>query len=74
MADERSRKAAERFQMAMHLYELAEAMLRQKLRRQYPEASAEEIDQRVIEWRLHRPGAEFGDGPGVPIVWPRQRE
>lgn len=72
MATEQSRRAAERFQLALSLYELAEEMLRQKLRRKYPEASAEEIDLRVIEWRLRRPGAEFGDGPGHPIPWPRQ--
>ncbi len=74
MSNERSRRAAERFQMALSLYELAEDMLRQKLRRKHPEASAEEIDQRVLEWRLHRPGAEFGDAPGQPVPWPRPRE
>lgn len=69
-----SQRAAERFQLALALYELAEEMLRQKLRRKHPHASAEEIDQRVIEWRLHRPGAEFGDGPGQVVPWPRSRE
>ncbi len=74
MADASSQRAAERFQLALSLYELAENMLRQKLRRKHPEASAEEIDLRVAEWRLRRPGAEFGDGPGQPVAWPRPRE
>lgn len=73
MSDERNQRVAERFQMAMSLYELAEDMLRHKLRRKHPEASAEEIDLRVLEWRLHRPGAEYGDGPGQPVPWPRAR-
>lgn len=74
MPSERNRRAAERFQTALALYELAEEMLRQKVRREHPEASEEEIEQHVVEWRLHRPGAEFGDGPGLPVPWPRRHE
>lgn len=74
MANEQSRQAAERFQMALSLYELAEEMLRQKVRRQHPDASSDEIDRLVIEWWMRRPGAEHGDGPGQKIAWPRTRE
>jgi hypothetical protein len=71
MGENSSHRAAERFQLALSLYELAEDMLRQKLRRTRPHASAEEIDLSVLEWRQRRPGAEFGDGQGQAVTWPR---
>lgn len=74
MQASRSSLAAERFQLALSLYELAESMFRQKLRRTQPEASEEEIDKRVLEWQQRRPGAEFGDAEGQPVVWPRRKE
>lgn len=39
-------------------------MKRQSLRRSNPEASDEEIEQRLQQWLLDRPGAEHGDSPG----------
>ncbi len=39
-------------------------MKRQSLRRSNPEASDEEIEQRLQRWLLDRPGAEHGDSPG----------
>jgi hypothetical protein len=54
----------ERFRVAMELYELAEAMLRQRLRRKHPDATEDEIDALVVAWRSRRPGAEDGDAPG----------
>ena len=39
-------------------------MKRQTLRRSHPQASAEEIEQRLQQWLLDRPGAEHGDSPG----------
>lgn len=58
--------------MALALYELGERMLRQKLRRQRPEASDAEIDALIVDWLHRRPGAELGDGEGRPVPWPRR--
>jgi len=64
---------AERFRMTLALFEVAEAQMRQRLRRQYTGASEEEIDAKVQAWLLHRPGAEQGDALGRPIPWPPRR-
>jgi hypothetical protein len=37
-----------------------------KLKRERPEITQPEIDEAVSKWYRHRPGAEFGDGVGVP--------
>jgi hypothetical protein len=60
-----------RFQQALDLYELAEAMVRQRLKRENPDADEAFIEAGVIAWRLHRPGAENGDAPGRVVPWPR---
>lgn len=65
--------ASERLRVAFDLYEAGEALLRQRLRRQSPEMSEEDIEARVVAWRLRRPGAELGDGDGEPVAWPRSR-
>jgi hypothetical protein len=59
--------------MTLALFELAEAQMRQRLRRQHAGASDEEIDAMVQAWLLHRPGAEHGDAVGRPISWPPRR-
>ena len=61
-----------RLQVALDLYDLGEQLLRQKLRRQQPELSPSDIEQRVEAWRLQRPGAEHGDGEGRVVPWPRR--
>ena len=63
---------AERFKTTLELFELGEAMLRQKLRRKHPSAGEAEIQALVQEWRERRPGAEHGDGVGRPVAWPRR--
>ena len=73
MVSERHRLAAERFRIAMALYDAGEAMLRQKIRRKSPQATDQEIQAQVVEWRRRRPGAEHGDAEGRPIPWPRHR-
>jgi hypothetical protein len=65
--------AAERFQVALALFDLGERMLRQRLKRRRPEASEAQIDELVAQWLLRRPGAEHGDSQGRQIAWPRQR-
>lgn len=72
MATKSRNLTAERFQTTLSLFELGEAMLRQKLKRKYPEASPAELDAHVREWLERRPGAEHGDGVGRPVPWPRR--
>lgn len=51
----------ERMRTTFELYDLAEQMMVQKLRRQNPAASEEEIEEGIREWLHRRPGAEHGD-------------
>jgi hypothetical protein len=46
-------------------------MLEQRLRREHPEWSLADVDAEIERWLLRRPGAEFGDGVGRPVAWPR---
>lgn len=55
-----------RMKMAFDLYETAEAIMRQNLRRRFPDASEAEIERRFVNWLHRRPGAEHGDGIGRP--------
>lgn len=48
--------------MAFELYELAEVMQRQNLKRRHPELGEAEIEEKVVEWLCRRRGAEHGDG------------
>jgi len=57
-------EAAARVRTALDLYEIAEGLVRQRLRREQPNASDDEIEELVTDWRLTRPGAEEGDAPG----------
>ncbi|MGH8938523.1 MAG: hypothetical protein ACRDV2_04155 [Actinomycetes bacterium] len=59
-----SNAAAERLRVALELYEVGERMLRQRLRREQPHATPDEIDAEVGRWLRRRPGAEHGDYPG----------
>jgi len=63
---------AERFRTTLALFELGEAMLRQKLKRKFPQASEAEIEARIREWLDRRPGAQHGDAVGRPVAWPRR--
>jgi hypothetical protein len=55
-----------RMEIAFDLYQTAEQMMRQNLRRRYPEASEDDIQEGIREWLRRRPGAEHGDGVGRP--------
>lgn len=55
-----------RMELAFDLYEMAEQMMRQNLRRRNPGASEEEIEEGIRQWLRRRPGAEDGDGVGRP--------
>jgi len=53
-----------RVQTTFDLYEAAEAMMRQNLRRRFPQESPEQIETRLLAWLHDRPGAEVGDAAG----------
>jgi hypothetical protein len=55
-----------RMKVAFDLYETAEAIMRQNLRRRHPEADEAEIERGLAAWLRHRPGAEHGDAVGRP--------
>lgn len=63
--------ALERFRIALELADLAEQMMRQKLRRQNPGADEAQIERMLDDWLARRPGAEFGDAEGIPVTLPR---
>ena len=50
--------------VALDLFETGVALMRQNLRRQFPDADDQDIDRRLQDWLRHRPGAERGDAPG----------
>ena len=52
------------FRTTLDLFEAGVAMKRQSLRRSHPDATDEEIEQRLRQWLHERPGAEYGDSPG----------
>lgn len=60
----------ERMRVAFDLFEIGEKLLRQRLRRERPDASEAEIEDTVAGWRTARPGAEIGDAPGHRREWP----
>ena len=57
----------QRTRTTIELFETAQRIMRQNLRRRFPDLDAGEIEHKLMEWRHHRPGAEFGDGVGKPI-------
>jgi len=59
-----TRDAATRLEDALELADLAERMVRERLRREFPEANDQELEQRVLAWLQHRPGAADGDAQG----------
>jgi hypothetical protein len=50
----------------LDLYQTSQDLMRQNLRRRHPGASEKEVEERLIAWSQHRPGAELGD-VGGPI-------
>ena len=60
-------------EIALELGELAESMLREKLRRTNPALTATEVEARIDAWFMQRPGAERGDAEGREVRWPRSR-
>lgn len=59
-------EVAARIRTALDLFGVAESMVRQRLRREHPELDDAAIEERVVAWIHHRPGAEDGDAVGTP--------
>lgn len=57
-----SLRAIERFRTTVDLWATGVTLRRQTIRRNRPEASAEEIETLLNQWLQERPGAEWGDG------------
>jgi hypothetical protein len=57
----------------MDLCDLAPELVRQRLLRNHPLASEQEIADLLRAFYTFRPGAEHGDGLGQPGTWPRRR-
>lgn len=57
---------AERARLTLELADLGVKLMRENLRRRFPEESDEAIDRRLIDWLHTRPGAEHGDACGIP--------
>lgn len=55
-------------EVALELFETAQLIMLQNLRRRYPSLDKAALEERLAEWRKQRPGAEFGDGIGRPIL------
>ncbi len=68
MAGKRNPDVVARMEVAFELFDAAEEMMRLNLKRRHPQLSDEEIEQRIIEWLQHRPGAELGDAWGRPMT------
>ena len=58
----------QRVRAVFDLYETAELIMRQNLRRRYPLATGDEIEVLLERWRRNRPGAQYGDGVGRPVL------
>jgi hypothetical protein len=66
-------RLAEKLRVALALSEDGFNMKRQQLRRRNPEADEAEIDRLFRAWLQERPDAEYGDGEGRLVSWPRRR-
>ncbi|HSF97472.1 MAG TPA: hypothetical protein VLA55_02165 [Ornithinibacter sp.] len=56
----------ERLRIALDLADVAEQMMRTKLRREHPEYDEAQREAAMERWIQERPGAPFGDYPGPP--------
>ncbi len=66
------RGAAARLRTALDLHEAGVQMMRQRLRREHPNDSADQLRARLGRWLHDRPGARHGDAVGPRGTWPRE--
>ncbi len=58
---------AEKLETVFRLFDLAREMMREQLRRRFPQDPEERIEQKLRDWVMTRPGAEHGDSWGRPM-------
>jgi hypothetical protein len=61
------RAVAERLRSALDLMAAGAALMRQRIRREHPELSSDEVGARMLDWLRARPA----DAPGRRVGWPR---
>ena len=59
-----ARDPAARLRIALELHDLGERMQRERLRRERPQITPDELDDAIRSWLRERPGAEHGDAVG----------
>jgi hypothetical protein len=64
MRADAKRTLEQRARATFELIELGMKIMRQNLRRRFPDESDAQIERRFVEWLHERPGAEGGDGWG----------
>ncbi|MBL8923249.1 MAG: hypothetical protein JNJ54_30640 [Myxococcaceae bacterium] len=60
----------EKLRLAFEMHDLGCAMMRENLRRRFPDETDEQLERRFVEWLQTRPGAEHGDAVGRPRPLP----
>jgi hypothetical protein len=67
VAETKALTPAEELRIALDLFECGVAMMRETQKREHPEETEAEIEERLRSWLRHRPGAEDGDCVGRRI-------
>jgi hypothetical protein len=67
MAETSSPTPSEKLRIALELFESGVAMMRETLKREHPNESDAQIDERLRQRVRHRPGAEDSDSVGRRI-------
>jgi len=67
MTSSQKQNAAERLRVALDLFAAGVEIMRQNIRRRFPEADDAEIQRKLIAWLQTRPGAEWGDVSGPDV-------
>jgi hypothetical protein len=62
-----TRPGDERLRATVELFDLGVGLMRENLRRQFPDACDDDIEQRLRHWLHERPGAEQGDAVGRAV-------
>lgn len=65
-------RVVQRLRLTLDLVEAGRRLMRQNLRRRFPQASEEELDEKFMEWLHDRPGAQYGDCVGRPCQLDRR--